>query len=211
MKKSFVVIILLAISATMFAQEKGKEKQKEKDNAKQAEQVKAKDKGKEKDNNKSKEIGNPGMDDHDRKVWAGIGDQSCAQPSKNQPAKVTAAFKKDYPAAVNARWTKCRGDWTATFANGIFRSTAVYHANGDRKDTRTPIKIEEAPKTIFEKILKADPTIKVEDAVKIEQPAPKVIGMDALLYRIKTLKAGTTDKPQYVVVNSSGDVVKYDY
>src|SRR5678816_3737656 len=105
MKKSFIIIVLLAISATVFAQGKGKEKQKEKENPTQAEQVKAKDKDKvkEKDNNK---VSNPGMDDHDRKVWAGIGDQGCAQPSKNQPAKVTAAFNKDYPAAVNARWTK---------------------------------------------------------------------------------------------------------
>src|SRR6185369_6616794 len=168
MKKSLVILVLLAISATSFAQGKGKEKQKE--NPSQAEQVKGKDK------EKGKENGNQGMDDHDRKVWAGIGDQDCAQPSKNQPAKVTAAFNKDYPGAVNPRWTKCRGDWTATFNNGIFRSTAVYHANGDRKDTRTPIRIDQAPKTIFDKILKIDPATKVEEVVKVEQPRPKIIG-----------------------------------
>jgi hypothetical protein len=202
MKNTIIILALLFFSTAVFAQ-KGKEKQKEKDNTSQVDvKVKVED-------NKQKEKGNSKMDDHDRRIWGGIGDQDCTKPSKNQPAKVTASFNKNYPNVVNVRWTKCRGDWTATFNNGIFRSTAVYHANGDRKDTRTPIKVEEAPKSIFDKILKQDPDTKIEEVVKIEQPKTNTPG-DNSFFRILRSKMGTTTK-QYVVVNSSGDEVKYDY
>lgn len=201
MKKTLIIFILLFVSATIFAQGKGKEKQKEKAKnlSGQIDQVKGKDKDKGRSNQE--------MDDHDRRVWDGIGDNSCMLPSKNQPAKVRAAFYRDYPNAVNVRWTKCRGDWTATFANGFFRSTAVYHANGQRKDTRTPIRIEEAPKNIFDKIKGKEPNTLIQDVVKIEQPA-KPGGLKDILYRVKT---GTPEKTNFLFLNSSGEKVNYNY
>jgi len=211
MKNTIIILALLFFSTAVFAQ-KGKEKQKEKDNPSQVDvKVKTGDnKQKEKGNSgkSQQETGNSKMDDHDRQVWGGIGDQDCTKPSKNQPAKVTASFNKDYPSAGNVRWTKCRGDWTATFNHGVLRSTAVYHANGNRKDTRTPIKVEEAPKSFLDKILKRSPDTKVEEVVKIEQPKTNATGGNSFM-RVLVSKAGM-DK-QYVVVNSSGDEVKYDY
>src|SRR4051812_47470728 len=65
--------------------------------------------------------------------------------SKNQPAKVTKAFERDYPDARNVTWSKYDGNWTASFSSGIVRTTAVYHANGIRKDTRTTISRKKLP------------------------------------------------------------------
>ena len=56
--------------------------------------------------------------------------------SKNAPAKVRAAFNRDYPNATNVTWTKDRGYWTANFGSGLFarNNTATYKANGTRMD-----------------------------------------------------------------------------
>lgn len=59
--------------------------------------------------------------------------------SKNQPAKVRAAFHRDFPNATNVTWTKDRGYWTATFSNGILNTnTVTYAANGQRISGRSP-------------------------------------------------------------------------
>src|SRR5215203_4293817 len=65
-------------------------------------------------------------------IWEGTSGPEGAQgkSSKNQPAKVRAAFARDYPNAGGVSWSKYRGDWTATFTSGVTRSTAVYNANG---------------------------------------------------------------------------------
>ena len=55
----------------------------------------------------------------------------------NLPAPVRAAFTRDYPNASSVSWTKSRGDWTASFNHGSNRSTAVYHANGERRGATT--------------------------------------------------------------------------
>jgi len=185
------------------------DKKKEKDEDDQGEDKKGhkdwkgKGKGKEKDNDQG--------DEHDRKVWGGIGDQSCMKPSKNQPAKVTSSFNRDYPNAGTVRWTKCRGDWTATFNNGIWRSTAVYHANGNRKDTRTPIRVEDAPKSIFDKVIGANAGTKVEEVVKIESPELPNTMPGKIIYRAKVEAKEKAGQPQYLFLNAKGETVKYNY
>lgn len=141
-------------------------------------------------------------DEHDNKVWEGIGDNSCMKPSKNQPAKVREAFKRDYPNAVNVRWTKCRGDWTATF-NGIFRSTAVYHANGIRKDTRTPVNRDNIPRRILDEIFKKRPDTRLDEAIKIEVP-----GAVKDIFRIKNILEG---KAVFEYYDADGVKVGYKY
>lgn len=90
--------------------------------------------------------------------------------AKNQPKKVQSAFLRDYPGATNVSWDKYKGDYTATFNNGIWRSTAVYHANGDRRDTRTPLTRNQLPGTIWDRIFKRD-NVTPTQYVQIERPS----------------------------------------
>ena len=123
--------------------------------------------------------------------------------SKNQPAKVRGAFQRDYPNATNVYWTKYRGDWTATFGNGFFSSTAIYHANGERRDTRTPIVRDKLPRIVLDSIFKRRPDTRLDEAIKIE--VPNVIKD---IFRIKNIIQGKT---QYEYYDSDGRLVKYDY
>jgi hypothetical protein len=170
-----------------------------------AQNDKAKGKGKDKTKNEK----SVGKDDPNKKhedvVWEGTSDTNGKgpKPSKNQPAKVRASFQRDYPNAVNVTWSKYRGDWTASFGNGLLRSTAVYHANGDRRDTRTPIPQSQLPNIIFKDIFKGTPTTQLGDIIKIEVPqAIKDI------FRVKTTTDGVS---RFLFYNSDGVVVSYDY
>jgi len=123
--------------------------------------------------------------------------------ARSAPAKVRSAFGSDYPNATNVTWSKYRGDWTASFSNGLTRSVAVYHANGQRKDTRTVIQKPQVPKIIIDDIFKKRPQSQLGDIVKIEVPqAIKDI------FRIKTIEAGT---PRFSFYNTDGKEVSYDY
>ena len=135
-------------------------------------------------------------------IWDGTNGGS-SKMSKNQPAKVRAAFANDYPNANNVSWSKYRGDWTATFNSGIIRSVAVYHANGQRKDTRSAIQRSQLPKIIIDDIFKKRPNAQLGDIIKIEVPqAVKDI------FRIKTTEAGT---PRFIFYDANGKEVAYDY
>lgn len=221
MKKIVLFLAAVFISAAVMAQGNKDKKTKTKDNPSVTQTDvpgNSDDQGKEKDKDKGKsdkaaqkalekgknDVGIAKNEEHDKKVWDGIGDKSCMKPSKNQPAKVRASFQRDYPNAVNVRWTKCRGDWTATFNGNLFRSTAVYHANGDRRDTRTPVTRDQTPRTIWDIILKRDPRTQLDDgAIKIEVPnAVKEI------YRIKSVLDG---KSQFEYYNADGVKVDYNY
>ena len=114
-----------------------------------------------------------------------------------------AAFQRDYPNATHVRWSKYRGDWTASFGNGITSSTAVYHANGQRKDTRTVVPKADVPKVILEDILKKRPRSLFGDIVKIEVPQ---LAKD--IFRIKTIESGS---PRFTFYDARGSEVKYDY
>jgi hypothetical protein len=162
---------------------------------------KDKQKGKQDQNDKDEKGKNQ---EHDKKVWEGVaGSEGCGLPSKNQPAKVRSSFQRDYPNAVNVRWTKCRGDWTATFSGGLFHSTAVYHANGERRDTRTPITRKEIPGITLDSILKKRPGINIGDVIKIDLP-----NKAEEIFRIKS---GTDTGPEFLFFNKLGDLIKYDY
>lgn len=140
----------------------------------------------------------------DAVIWEGTNDKDGGgpKPSKNQPAKVRDAFKADYPNARNVRWSKYRGDWTATFSNGLITSTAIYHANGQRKDTRTAIQREQLPKVIDD-ILKRRPNTELGNIVKIEFPQ----GLKDV-FRIRTTENNTT---RFSFFDANGQEVKYDY
>ena len=142
---------------------------------------------------------------HHTAIWEGTKDTDGGgpKPSKNQPAKVRAAFKRDYPNATSVSWTKYRGDWTATFRRGLVGwSTAVYHANGERRDTRTPVPQAEIPRKI-EDIFRKRPDTRLEDVIKIE--IPKTIKD---IFRIKTVVDGTA---RFVFYDADGQEVQYNY
>jgi hypothetical protein len=138
-------------------------------------------------------------------IWDGTKDRDGAGPkySKNQPAKVRAAFASDYPNASNVSWSKYRGDWTATLNNGITRSVAVYHANGERRDTRTVIPKTQLPKIILDDIFKKRRNAQLGDIIKIEVPQSVKD-----IFRIKTTEGNTT---HFVFYNADGKEVSYDY
>ena len=198
MKKFFLVSVGFMISVTMIAQgnsnDNGKGKDKSK-NEKTAKQGSSEEKAKE------KKI----QDEHNKKVWEGTADKNGKGPvpSKNQPAKVSAGFQRDYPNAVNVSWSKYRGDWTASFGNGLYRSTAVYHANGERRDTRTPVTRNEMPRNVWDSIFKRRPGASIDDIIKIE--APNTVKD---IFRIKDIVQG---KATYYYYNSEGQLVKYNY
>jgi len=201
MKKFFLLSTGFILSLTMIAQGNsnnngnGKDKSENEKTAKQGSNEQ-----KEKEANEKKQ-----QDEHTKKIWAGTSDKNGKgpMPSKNQPAKVRAAFQRDYPDAANVSWSKYRGDWTASFGNGFYRSTALYHANGERRDTRTSVTRNEMPRNIFESIYKSHPGISLEDIIKIEVPnAAKDI------FRIKDILGG---KPAYFYYDSDGQLVKYNY
>lgn len=211
MKKLFLVVAAAIISFTLSAQGNSGKKEKSKENSSSGNTENHGNNGSHgnpndntgKDKSKEKEykIKN---DDHDRKVWDGIdGGKDCGKSSKNQPAKVRSSFQRDYPYAVNVRWTKCRGNWTARFGNGLFLSTAVYHANGQRRDTRTLVGRENIPRPILDEILRKKPGTRLDDAIKIEVP-----NTVKEIFRIKDILNG---KPNYQYYNSDGMQVNYSY
>jgi hypothetical protein len=212
MKKLFFVLVAATFSLAVSAQGNSGNKGKSKNNPSVSNSDVPgnsggqgntdKSKGKDKDKEKEDKIKS---DDHDRKVWDGVdGGSGCGKASKNQPAKVRSNFARDYPNATNIRWTKCRGDWTARFGNGLFLSTAVYHANGDRRDTRTPVNQESIPRRVLDEIFKKRPIgTRIDDAIKIEVPnAVKDI------FRIKNILEG---KANYQYLDSDGNTVEYSY
>ena len=201
MKKFFLLSTAFIFSLTMIAQGNsngnGKEKDKSK-NEKPANQGSSQQKEKEANEKKQYE-------EHNKKIWAGTSDKNGKGPipSKNQPTKVSAAFQRDYPNAVNVSWSKYRGDWTATFGNGLYRSTAVYHANGERRDTRTPVTRNELPVNVIDAIFKSNPNTRLDDVIKIE--VPNVVKD---IFRVKDILGG---KPTYFYYDSNGQLVKYNY
>jgi hypothetical protein len=138
-------------------------------------------------------------------IWDGTKDSDggAPKPSKNQPAKVRTAFVRDYPAATGVSWSKYRGDWTATFNNGLLQSVAVYHANGQRKDTRTIIQKTQLPKIILDDIFKKRPNAQLGDVIRIEVPRSV-----KEIFRLKTIEAGAS---RFTFYSTDGKEVKYDY
>ena len=201
MKKFFLLITGFIFSLMMIAQGNSNDNGKEKDKSKNEKSAKlGSSEQKEKEAKEKKQ-----QDEHNRKIWDGTSDKSGKGPmlSKNQPSKVRAAFQRDYPNAGNVSWSKYRGDWTASFGNGLYRSTAVYHANGERRDTRTPVTRNEMPQNVLDAIFKRSPETRLEDVIKIE--VPNVVKD---IFRVKDIIGG---KPTYFYYKSDGQLVKYNY
>ena len=158
MKYLNLLILIFVISATSFGQ--GKSQGKAKHN--------------EKHNTEIKQKHNTKDYNSDDKVWQKnkTKQQNNSQKgyAKNQPKKVTSAFFRDYPRATHVRWDKNKGDYIATFNNGIWRSTAVYHANGERRDTRTRMTREQLPGNIWDRIFRRD-NVTPNQYIVIERPS----------------------------------------
>lgn len=201
MKKFLFLITACALSLAISAQgNSNKDKGKDKSNPSGVSQPGNSAGNKSKGSDKEKKE----LDDHNKRIWEGTSDKSGGpKASKNQPAKVREAFQRDYPNAINVYWTKYRGDWTATFGNGIWRSTAIYHANGQRKDTRTPILKDKMPRIVLDSIFRRRPDTRFEDAIKIQ--VPNVVKD---IFRIKNIIQG---KPEYQYFDADGKLVVYDY
>jgi hypothetical protein len=191
--KKLLTISLACVACTVVLAQKGKEKSNKQNNPKQEARNVVLGSEKQK-NNKNTDV-----------IWEGTKDSDggAPKPSKNQPAKVRSAFAKDYPGATRVSWSKYRGDWTASFNNGIVRSVAIYHANGQRKDTRTVVQKTQLPRIILDDIFKRRPNVQLSDGVKIE--VPRAVRE---IFRIKTIEAGT---PRFMFYSADGKEVNYDY
>src|SRR5688572_17026698 len=199
MKKFFLLSTGFIFSLMMIAQGNSNDNGKEKDKSKNEKSAKqGSSEQKEKVANEKKQ-----QEEHNKKIWAGTSDKNGKGPipSKNQPAKVRAAFQRDYPNASNVTWSKYRGDWTATFSNGGITSTAVYHANGQRKDTRTAIGRSQLPQVI-EDIFNKKQGVQVGNITRIDLP-----GAAQQLFRIKTIQGNSAN---YVYYDKHGKQVNYD-
>src|SRR6266498_4487105 len=99
MKKLLICTFAIFISIGLLAQ-KQKQKNNKPDNSRQESRDVVLGSEKKKSNNK------PGKDVD--VIWDGTKDRDGIGPkySKNQPAKVRAAFASDYPNAVNVSWSK---------------------------------------------------------------------------------------------------------
>ncbi|MEO6134458.1 MAG: hypothetical protein ABIP35_04860 [Ginsengibacter sp.] len=155
-------------------------------------------KGKDK-NKHATEINDSENENEDYQKNRGNGNSPNARYSNHQPKKVTAAFLNDYPGARNVSWSKYKGDYTATFTNGIWKSTAVYHANGERRDTRTNLTKAQLPGRIWDQIFKRD-HITPTKYIQIERPST-----DEKIFRILT-----ANNTAYYY-NQNGKRVKYNY
>ena len=163
MKK--LLILLLAIPFSVCTMAQGNKHSNEKGN-------KHKDKEKHERDNEEQE-----NKDHDKLKKSHEDESEVAhyptkhhKTSKHQPKKVTAALLSDYPNATNIVWKKYKGDYTATFTNGLHRPIAIYHANGQRRDTRTHLTRQELPGTIWDGIFKRDNITPIR-YVQIERPS----------------------------------------
>jgi hypothetical protein len=118
---------------------------------------------------------------------------------KGATPKVKEAFGRDYPNAGNVVWSKYKGDYTATFLNGGWKSTAVYHANGDRRDTRTQVTRKDLPGSNWDNIFKRD-NIVPASVIQIERPS-----ITEKIFRIVSATKAVTFYDQ------NGNKVQYDY
>ena len=198
MKTLLLLIAGSVFSLTLLAQKNSHDDRKRKDKSKNESSASHK-------NNKQLAEEQKIKDEHNHKIWEGTfgNNGEGPTPTKNQPAKVRVAFERDYPDAAIVSWSKYRGDWTTTFRSGLLMSTALYHANGERRDTRTLITKNEIPRNVLDSIFNRSRGTWLENIIKIETP-----GTLNEIFRIKDVIQG---KPKYLYYNSNGKLVKYNY
>jgi len=141
---------------------------------------------------------------HERIIWEGTSGSDFDElvPDTVLPAKVKTTFASDYPGVI-PRWNKYRGEWTATFRNGAYQSTAIYHANGSRRDTRSSLEYGQIPAGLITIVTTKYPGSEIKVAVRIEAPATK-----KYIYRIKTVTEGNT---RFLFFDEDGNEVSYLY
>ena len=156
-------------------------------------------KGKGKNKVKAKTHSNTTVPDRNRDEDYGYQTNNQTNNAKHVPKKVMSALYRDYPNARNVSWGKYKGDYTATFGNGLWRSTAVYHANGDRRDTRTRIQRRDLPGNIWDGIFRRD-NVDPKEYTVIERPS-----VAEKIYRVLT---GNNTAYYY---DAHGNRVQYKY
>jgi hypothetical protein len=208
MKKLLFLVTAVTLSLAGFAQGKSQGKGQEKSKGTQSankgkgQQVTVKKNGEQPENGKADVQFN-------QKVWAGTNDGNGGRgplPSRNQPAKVREAFYRDYPSATNVVWSKYHGDWTATFGSGLFGTrTAIYHASGERRDTRSVVNRNQLPvgSTVWDKVFKRDGITPANEVIQVERP-----GIIDRIFRVGTV--GNTAM-KYFFYNANGNQVQYNY
>ncbi len=151
MKKSLLILLLAAITAGAFAQENKDHYEKNhgddnrESNHKKYENDDDHDNGR---HDKSFKKDKKNKKDNDRRDYQNRQNRNNNVVYKNTqsngtvnqgntntvPSVVTRSFYNDYPAAKGVVWIKGNGYWTASFVKGIFRPTASYYNNGQRRN-----------------------------------------------------------------------------
>ena len=187
MKKAFFFVTMIAISFNSIAQgNSGKNKGKGKFKSSDAVV----------NSNRNKPVYQQGNNQPQSSPSSSKNAQGSA---KNQPKKVQAALVRDYPGATNVTWSKYKGDYTATFNNAAWRSTAVYHANGERRDTRTVLNRNQLPGSIWDRVFQRD-NVTPTQYVQIERPSTL-----QKIYRIVTANQSA------YYYDQNGNKVSYNY
>lgn len=86
--------------------------------------------------------------------------------SPKTPAKVTAAFAKEFPNK-KAKWEKEEGNYEAEFSLNGTDASAVYDANGNRKELEVEINSKDLNPSILDYLKKNYATYKINEAAKI--------------------------------------------
>lgn len=93
--------------------------------------------------------------------------QTEAKSAKNStPVKVTQAFAKEFPNK-KAKWEKEYGNYEAEFKLNGTDASAVYDANGNRKELEIEIPIKDLQPAIVAYLQKNYATYKITEAAKI--------------------------------------------
>lgn len=189
MKQLFVIAFSTLVSASLFAQGNGKGKGKGNSNGNGNGNAKVKVKRNNNDrNNNDNNVILQGYGSNNGKV-SGV------------PAKVQAAFARDYGNISNVRWTKSRGNWTATYNGGLFggvNSIATYHANGRRVDTRTNVPLAQIPQPVTIWQQRVGSSIQLGRILRIDLPGSQPV------YQV------TQGNGQIVYLNNTGTVITWN-
>lgn len=188
MKYLFILAATTLLSAGSYAQGKGKGKGQGHGQAK----VKVKE-------NKAKVKTDNNNDNNDGRNVKVKGRSNAS--TAGVPAKVQAAFTRDYGNVSNVTWRKNRGNWTATYNGGLFggaTSIATYHANGARMDTRTSVPLTQIPQpvTIWQQ---RNPSLQIGRIVRIDLPGQQEV------YQVTP-----SGSANLVYLNRSGTVITFN-
>jgi hypothetical protein len=181
MKRLFIAMISFSLVSGAIAQGKGKGQNKGNGNG---------------NGNGNTKVKIKHDDDHDNKTVKVKTNTNNNVNVSGVPSKVQAAFASEYGNLGNVRWTKSRGNWTAT--GGAFGSSiATYHANGQRIDTRTYIPVAQAPQPVVIYRQRVGPSVTIGKILKIDLPGSQDV------YQV------TRSNGQVVYLNNSGTVISY--